>query len=94
MEFAWKYILNSELQEMQLGEGEGTVFYNPQSENTHVLDDVAQDVVKMFLNPSTIEEAVAGLATMYEEDVEVIDRDVREFIAKAIQDNIILQAAE
>jgi hypothetical protein len=31
---------------------------------------------------------------MYEEDVEVIDRDVREFIAKAIQDNIILQAAE
>ena len=94
MDCSEKYILNSELQEMQLGEGEGTVFYNPQSENTHVLDDVAQDVVKMFINPSTIEDAVAGLATMYEEDVAVIDRDVREFIAKAIQDNIILQVEE
>ena len=94
MNFTGKYILNSELQEMQLGEGEGTVFYILQSENTHVLDAMATDVVKMFINPSTIEDAVAGLATMYEEDVAVIDRDVREFIAKAIQDNIILQVEE
>ena len=43
-----KYILNSELQEMQLGEGEGTVLYDPATENTHVLDEVAQDIIEMF----------------------------------------------
>ena len=89
-----KYILNEELQEMQLGEGEGTVLYDPTTENTHVLDDVAQDIIEMFKNPSAIEEAVAKLATIYDEKEEVIDKDVREFIVTAVSNNILLAVEE
>lgn len=90
MDCAEKYILNSELQEMQLGEGEGTVLFDPETENTHVLDEVAQDIIEMFKNPSTIEEAVSKLATMYDEKEEVIDKDVRDFVVTAVNNNIIL----
>lgn len=86
-----KYVLNSELQEMELGEGEGTVLYDPETENTHVLDDVAQDIIKMFKNPSTIEDAVSKLVAMYDASEEVIDQDVRRFLITALNNNIILQ---
>lgn len=86
-----KYVLNSELQELELGEGEGTVFYDPETENTHVLDDVAQDIIGMFKNPSTIEEAVSKLAEIYDEAENVIDQDVRKFLITALNNNIILK---
>lgn len=89
-----KYILNSELQEMQLGEGEGTVLYDPATENTHVLDEVAQDIIEMFKNPSAIEEAVSKLATIYDEKEEIIDKDVREFIVTALSNKILLTVEE
>lgn len=85
-----KYILNSELQEMKLGEGEGTVLYDPETENTHVLDDVAQDIIEMFKNPSTIDEAVAKLAVIYDEKEEVISKDVQEFVANAVNNKILV----
>lgn len=85
-----KYILNSELQEMKLGEGEGTVLYDPETENTHVLDDVAQDIIEMFKNPSTIDEAVAKLAVIYDEKEEVISKDVQDFVANAVNNKILV----
>jgi hypothetical protein len=85
-----KYILNSELQEMKLGEGEGTVLYDPETENTHVLDDVAQDIIEMFKNPSTIDEAVAKLAVIYDEKEEVISKDVQDFVANAVDNKILV----
>ena len=77
MDCSEKYILNSELQEMQLGEGEGTVLYDPETENTHVLDDVAQDIIAMFKNPSTIDEAVTKLSVIYDEKEEVISKELQ-----------------
>jgi hypothetical protein len=85
-----KYILNSELQEMKLGEGEGTVLYDPETENTHVLDDVAQDIIEMFKNPSTIDEAVAKLAVIYDEKEEIISKDVQDFVANAVDNKILV----
>lgn len=85
-----KYILNSELQEMKLGEGEGTVLYDPETENTHVLDDVAQDIIEMFKNPSTIDEAVTKLAVIYDEKEEVISKDVQDFVANAVDNKILV----
>ena len=85
-----KYILNSELQEMKLGEGEGTVLYDPETENTHVLDDVAQDIIEMFKNPSTIDAAVAKLAVIYDEKEEVISKDVQDFVANAVDNKILV----
>lgn len=85
-----KYILNSKLQEMKLGEGEGTVLYDPETENTHVLDDVAQDIIEMFKNPSTIDEVVAKLAVIYDEKEEVISKDVQDFVANAVNNKILV----
>lgn len=85
-----KYVFNDKLQELPLGDGEGTVFYNPEKEKTHVLDEVARDVIEMFKIPSTIEEAVNKLSEMYDEDKAVIEKDVKDFAAEAIEENIIL----
>ena len=90
MDSSEKYILNSELQEMQLGEGEGTVLYDPETENTHVLDDVAQDIIEIFKNPSTIDEAVKKLSVIYDEKEEVISKDVQEFVTNAVNNNILV----
>ena len=75
---------------MQLGEEEGTVLYDPETENTHVLDDVAQDIIDMFKNPSTIDEAVLKLAAVYDEKEEIISKDVQEFVANAVKNNILV----
>lgn len=85
-----KYVFNDKLQELPLGDGEGTVFYNTEKEKTHVLDEVARDVIEMFKIPSTIEAAVNKLSEMYDEDKAVIEKDVKDFAAEAIEENIIL----
>ena len=86
-----EYIVNSDLHEMELGEGEGTVFFNPTTENTHVLDDIAQDIIKLFKEKNTIEAVIDSLAEMYDADKAIIEADVREFVKTACQNNILLQ---
>jgi hypothetical protein len=55
-----------------------------------VLDDVAQDIIEMFKNPSTIDEAVAKLAVIYDEKEEVISKDVQDFVANAVNNKILV----
>ena len=42
------YIVNQRMKETVLGKGEGTVLYDPETENTHILDDVAVDIIDLF----------------------------------------------
>ena len=85
-----KYVLNDEMQEMPLGEGEGTVLYDPETENTYVLDDVAQDIIDMFRIPSSISDVVARLVEIYDATEEVISKDVTDFVDNAINNNILV----
>lgn len=87
------YMLNKNLQEMELGEGEGTVLYDPQSENTHILDDIALDIINYFRTEATIESVVDQLLENYDESKEKIEEDVREFVEMGLKCNILIPVA-
>ena len=85
-----EYILNKNLQEMELGEGEGTVLYDPKSENTHILDDIALDIINYFRTGATVESVIDQLLENYEESKEKIEEDVHEFVEMGLKCNILL----
>ncbi|MFR1519359.1 MAG: PqqD family protein [Clostridia bacterium] len=87
-----KYILNKRMQEMQLGKGEGTVLYDPETENTHVLDDIALDIIDLFRDATTVDEVITELSSIYDATKETIDRDVQEFIEMALKNQILIPA--
>ena len=84
------YMLNKNLQEMELGEGEGTVLYDPESENTHILDDIALDIINYFRTGATVEAVIGQLLENYEETKEKIEEDVREFVETGLKSNILI----
>lgn len=85
-----RYILNESMQEMSLGEGEGTVYFDGESGNTHVLDEVAQDVLETFKTESDLDRVVALLASRYDEEERVIRSDVEEFVKALCEKEILL----
>ena len=85
-----KYVVNESFQEMQLGDGEGTVFYDPESENTHILDDVALDIIDLFRNSMTVEDVIGELAKLYGESQQKIEMDVKEFVEMAVKCKILV----
>lgn len=85
-----KYVVNESFQEMQLGDGEGTVFYDPESENTHILDDVALDIIDLFRNSMTVEDVIEELAKLYGESQQKIETDVKEFVEMAVKCKILV----
>ncbi len=87
-----KYIVNGKLQEMQLGKGEGTVFYDPETENTHVLDDIALDIIDLFRKSMSVEEVILELTKLYDAPKETIAADVQEFMEMAIKNQILIPA--
>lgn len=80
------------MQEMQLGKGEGTVLYDPETENTHVLDDIALDIIDLFRDATTVDEVITELSSIYDATKETIDRDVQEFIEMALKNQILIPA--
>jgi len=77
---------------MQLGKGEGTVLYDPETENTHVLDDIALDIIDLFRDATTVDEVITELSNIYDATKETIDRDVQEFIEMALKNQILIPA--
>lgn len=77
---------------MQLGKGEGTVLYDPETENTHVLDDIALDIIDLFRDATTVDEVITELSSIYDATKETIDRDVQEFIEMALKNQILIPA--
>ena len=68
-----KYILNKNFEETQLGKDEGTVFYDPETENTHVLDEVALAIIDLFRKEMTIDDVIAALMEAYAAPRETIE---------------------
>lgn len=88
-----EYIVNTNLSEMDLGDEEGVVLFDPETENTHVLDNISQDIIDQFKEKNTIDKAVDALAAMYEADRNTIYDDVCEFVKSACRKNILVNAA-
>ncbi len=84
------YIVNQRMKETALGEGEGTVLYDPETENTHILDDVAVDIIDLFRKEMSIDDVIAELTKIYDAPKETIETDIQEFIEMAIKNQIII----
>ena len=52
------YIVNQRMKETVLGKGEGTVLYDPETENTHILDDVAVDIIDLFRKEMSLDDVI------------------------------------
>lgn len=85
-----QYRLNENMQEMSLGEGEGTVYFDVISGNTHVMDDVAQDVLDAFKMESDFDKVIGILAAKYDEEKDVIQNDVAAFVELLLEKDILL----
>lgn len=85
-----KLILNTQMQEMPLGKGEGTVMYDPDTENTHILDDVALDIINQFREAASTEEAINKLLEIYDASKEKLEKDVLEFVKEAEANRILV----
>ena len=85
-----KYNINGKMQETNLGQGEGTVFYDPETENTHILDEIALDIIDLFRKGMSIEDVVKELTKIYDEPEATIQADVQEFAENAIKKQILI----
>ena len=86
------YIVNQRMKETVLGKGEGTVLYDPETENTHILDDVAVDIIDLFRKEMSLDDVIPELTKIYDAPKETIETDVQEFIEMAIKNQIIIPA--
>ena len=86
------YIVNQRMKETVLGKGEGTVLYDPETENTHILDDVAVDIIDLFRKEMSLDDVITELSKIYDAPKETIETDVQEFIEMAIKNQIIIPA--
>jgi|GEM_PF-2139646 hypothetical protein len=86
------YIVNQRMKETVLGKGEGTVLYDPETENTHILDDVAVDIIDLFRKEMSLDDVITELTKIYDAPKETIETDVQEFIEMAIKNQIIIPA--
>ena len=86
------YIVNQRMKETDLGKGEGTVLYDPETENTHILDDVAVDIIDLFRKEMSLDDVITELTKIYDAPKETIETDVQEFIEMAIKNQIIIPA--
>ena len=86
------YIVNQRMKEPVLGKGEGTVLYDPETENTHILDDVAVDIIDLFRKEMSLDDVITELTKIYDAPKETIETDVQEFIEMAIKNQIIIPA--
>ena len=80
------------MKETVLGKGEGTVLYDPETENTHILDDVAEDIIDLFRKEMSLDDVITELTKIYDAPKETIETDVQEFIEMAIKNQIIIPA--
>ena len=71
-------------------QGEGTVFYDPETENTHILDEIALDIIDLFRKGMSIEDVVKELTKIYDEPEATIQADVQEFAENAIKKQILI----
>lgn len=85
-----EYIKKSSLEAISLGEGEGSVYFDSDTGDTHILDDVASDILTCFKTGSSIDIAVDNLANIYGTKRSDIENDVKEFVENLISKGLLV----
>lgn len=84
-----KFIKSEVYEEISLGKEEGCVFFDCDTGNTIVLDDVATDILDCFKNGRDPESVINLLSEMYEEERSVIESDVKELIGRLTENGLL-----
>jgi len=84
------YTINLEMEIMELEDGERVIF-DPTTGDTHFLEAVGVDILKLLDTPKDMDELVLALSKEYDADAEMIRADVTPFMDKLVEANIIMQ---
>jgi PqqD family protein of HPr-rel-A system len=84
------YVKNDKMGHIDAGGGELAVF-DPESGDTHFLDEIGADILKVLDEPHDLDELVRKLCEMYEGDPEQITGDVREWLNTAVEKKIVVK---
>lgn len=88
------YKIKEGLQSIPLGSEEGTVYFDAETQNTYVLDDVAADIIECFKKIRTYDEALNMLCALYHEDAAAIEPSFKGFIEQLIGQGLLLSAED
>ena len=89
-----EYQVNQSLEEMELGENEGSVFFDSETGNTHILDETAADILRCFKKENKLNKVIDMLAEIYDSDRDVIEQDVNKFIEELLKNGLLLGRSE
>ena len=77
---------------MSLDGGEEIVF-DPESGNTHFLDQVGTDIINILYEPKTIECIIDELSKLYDADKLEMESDVKEFLCDLLKKQVVVRTS-
>ncbi len=89
-----KFKKRETLDEISLGENEGSVFFDSDTGNFYVLDDIASNIMGCFNVVNDIESVIAMLVEEFEGERCTIEMDIRQFISRLVEQCLIVHEKE
>ena len=81
-----KYIVNQECN-FSLSD-EYVIIFNDGKENLFMLDKIGRQIWQLFQTTNTVEAAAKTLVKIYEEEYDVIYRDVLDFVKSLVEEGL------
>jgi coenzyme PQQ biosynthesis protein PqqD len=82
------YILKKHIEKIKLDNGQDVLF-DPDSGNTHVLDEIGSEVLALCNGSNSIDEMVNNLSSEYNAPVDEIRQDVEAFLNDLIEKAVL-----
>jgi len=83
-----KFYINPSIELLKL-DNEEEVAFDPASGDTHFLDSVASDILRILQEAKNIDELASSLASEYDADSNEIKSDISPFLAELAEKGII-----
>ena len=81
---------NKEMEYIQVDE-KSLVIYDPDSGDTHFIDEIGQSILNLLDEETTVDALVETLSQMYVSEGDEIRRDVEAFLRELIEKKVIIE---
>ena len=81
---------NKEMEYIQVDE-KSLVIYDPDSGDTHFIDEIGQSILNLLDEETTVDALVETLSQMYVSEGDEIRRDVEAFLRDLIEKKVIIE---
>ena len=82
------YLLKEHIEKIKLDNGQDVLF-DPESGNTHVLDEIGSEVLALCNGSNSIDEMVNSLSSEYDAPVDEIRQDVETFLNDLLRKDVL-----